>query len=132
MIQNDLAVKISLGKDKFVASEEIVLQFKVQNNSEKQLKFCKIQTPCEGFRGIYLRIVQIESKEELPYYGPMVKRMPPQPDDYENLSKKRNTKCSVILNKAYRFEKKGEYSVQFIGQNMNNLPDSNILTFEIQ
>jgi len=132
MQQKDINVKISLEKEKFMTNDEITLHFEVQNNSSKLIKFCEVQTPFEGFRGIFMRIIHLESGEELPYYGPMVKRMPPQPDEFKNLDKTSSAKCSLSLNKAYRFEKSGKYSIQFIGQSVNELPDSNILTLEIQ
>jgi peptidyl-Lys metalloendopeptidase len=132
MQNKDLTVEISLDKEKFKINEEINLHFIISNNSKKSAKFCKIQTPCEGFRGIYFSIIHLDSGKELDYVGPMVKRMPPQADDYEVVKQEGSEKCSLVLNKAFKFNKSGKYSIQFKGSPVNDLPDSNVLTIEVE
>ena len=132
-VKNDgVETYISLDKDTFSITEEVILKFEVINGSEEDLTFCKFQTPFEGFMAEFMLIKNIETGKELIYQGPQVKRSKPGKKDDLKIEAKGSKDCEVTLLEVYEFEKKGEYSIQFIGSEINSLPDSNVLIVEVE
>ncbi|TNF38589.1 MAG: hypothetical protein EP329_00125 [Deltaproteobacteria bacterium] len=108
------------------------LVFAVTNGTKKKLKLCTYFTPFEGFLGELLE-VRHEDGGEAQYLGISVKRGKPGKDDYIQVAPGETREVTFNLAEHYDLSKKGRYTVQFQGnEDMNRLPDSNVLEIEVR
>lgn len=129
---NELKVEIFSENAQYKSGDALSISFVVTNLSDvDSIKFCKFSTPCEGFYGDFFIIKHIESGQVLKYKGSMVKRTPPSESDFILISPLKKHSCSINLTKAYLFNLKGRYTIQFIGKTVNNLADSNQIVVEL-
>ena len=94
----------------------ILLEFNIQNNTEKDILLLSWYTPFEGFLS-NLFIITDNTGKKLNYKGAMVKRFSPEPEDYIKLTSKEKFSIQLDLTQAYQFSK-GTFSLQLKQQNI--------------
>ena len=105
------------------------LTLRVENRGDRAARFCRYQTPFEGFRAPFLS-VEAESGEEVVYTGALVKRAPPGDDDYITLAAGAVEQASFDLTDAYAVST-GPYTVRFVGGMVSGLPDSESVAVDV-
>lgn len=122
---------IEVKKNSYNLGESIVLYFSVENESTTNFNFCYWQTPLEKtFTANFLEIVF--DGNTIPYKGRMLKRTPPNEDDFITLKSKESIAQEIDITTAYELDKIGEYQIKFIGRSINQLPSSNTITIKIK
>ncbi|MBN1181424.1 MAG: hypothetical protein JXB49_03995 [Bacteroidales bacterium] len=129
---DSMIVSILSDKNMFNTADKIAIKFEVMNTTNEAITFCKYQTPFEGFTAGYMLITNLDTGEELRYRGILIKRTKPGKEDYITVEANKAQRCELILTDSYSFEKAGTYSIQFIGNPLNMLPNSNILTIDVK
>lgn len=123
-----LFAKMSM-KDTVKAGEPVELKFTVYNNADTAQHFCKWHSPFEPFISKYLDI-KSASGEEVNYKGAMAKRvMPAPPSSYITVNPKDSVSTIVDLLKGYDISKPGQYSINYVGQNMSGLIVKDSISF---
>lgn len=89
---------------------DILVEFTIENISDKDLLFLKWNTPFEGLQSNIFKILK-NKHYRLPYDGKLVKRGQPGREDYILLKKGETLKTKLDLSEAYHFKKDGEYEV---------------------
>ena len=125
---DNFEVTLTVYKETFEINEPVLAIIRVKNSNDVTAKFCIYHTP---FEGIANNIFEIERDgEALGYHGMMKKRAAPGDSDYIELKPGESTTCTVELNEVYSLDKKGTYTIRFIGNtSINGLPDSTKITF---
>ena len=133
-INNEIVTNIQLDKTVFKSNEDIKITFSIENKTSKNFKFCYWQTPFENFDNTmsadFFKITHYGKK--LNYKGMMFKRIPPTKKDSITINPTKTIKNSIIINKNYDISPKGDYTIQFFSRWINNLPNSNTLTFLVK
>ncbi|MCT4613279.1 MAG: hypothetical protein N4A49_00220 [Marinifilaceae bacterium] len=126
---NPVATILSTEKNTYRIGETIKLKFTVRNNSENDFLFLSWGTPLDEILTSDCLKVKINNKP-IDYTGLLVKRMPPEPEDYKRLLP--STQMSAVLNliDGYVPKEKGELKIYF-KDNFNGLPESNTITINI-
>lgn len=116
-------------KDIIKTGEKATLKFTVHNDQSIEKSFCKWHTPFEPLMSKYLDIKD-ESGNEVPYKGPMAKRiMPPPADSYIAIKPKEVLSSEVDLLKAYQLEAGKKYSVSYNSSGISGIKATNTVTF---
>lgn len=97
------------------AGAKVPLKFSLTNVSPGAVNVLVWNTPLEGLTGRFLRVTAPDGSE-LEYGGPMVKRAPPDRDDYLRMRKGSTRQRTVDIARAYSFTQDGTYRIAFIGQ----------------
>lgn len=119
-------------KGNAVAGAPVELEFKVINQTDTALKFCKWFTPFEGFMSAFLEIKN-EQGQQVDYIGAMAKRiMPPPASSYLTLKPKDSMTVVIDIRKGYNLDKSGRYTVKYAGGNMSGLVLKDSLVFVYQ
>ncbi|HFC76866.1 MAG TPA: hypothetical protein ENJ27_01410 [Candidatus Moranbacteria bacterium] len=125
-VLKDIIVQIKTHKEG-IFNKKTVLTFTIINNKNEDYSFCYWQTPFEKeFMANYLRLV-LKNGEKIKYIGKMVKRSPPDKDDFMTIKANSVISTEIILDNGYDIQNKKEFSIQFIGSSINKLPNSNII-----
>jgi len=91
------------------SADEVMINFRITNNSEQSLKLLTWYTPLEGlFSDLFL--VKDSEGHLINYHGIMVKRNKPQESDYLLLTKGFEHQVKINLALGYAF-KAGQYQV---------------------
>ncbi|MDY8136881.1 hypothetical protein [Aquimarina sp. 2201CG5-10] len=115
----------------FELNESIVFSFTVKNISDTTVRFCDYHTPFEGIANEIFKVKR--DGKQLDYQGILKKRLPPEDKNYTKLNPGKSTACTFKINQSYLIDKKGLYTIQFIGNHaINGLTDSNEFTFTIK
>lgn len=101
-------------KDKDVKGPSIEIIFKLDNNSNRNLKVLSWHTPLEGIQGKIFKVIC--DGKELVYEGPMIKRGNPSKDDYIEIESNKSISSQVDLSEAYTIPKSNECLVEFNGK----------------
>lgn len=129
-LEKDVIVYLQTTKKKFHLNDKVTIKFLVKNNTKTNLKFCYWQTPLEKY--FTANFFEIEYKgKNLPYKGMMVKRNPPEKDDFFQLKPNEVISQEIKLNSGYDLSKAGKYNIKFLGSMINQLPDSASMSFSI-
>ncbi|CAH0157074.1 hypothetical protein SRABI27_03483 [Pedobacter sp. Bi27] len=116
-------------KDIIKTGERVTLKFTVHNNQSTEKSFCKWHTPFEPLMSKYLDIKD-DNGNEVPYKGPMAKRiMPPPADSYLAVKSKEVLSSEVDLLKAYQLEAEKKYTVSYNSSGMSGIKSTNTVTF---
>ncbi|MDQ0640299.1 hypothetical protein QF042_003864 [Pedobacter sp. W3I1] len=116
-------------KDIIKTGEKVSLKFAVHNDQSTEKSFCKWHTPFEPLMSKYLDIKD-ENGNEVPYKGPMAKRiMPPPADSYLVVKPKEILSSEVDLLKAYQLEAEKKYTVSYNSSGISGIKATNIVTF---
>ena len=130
---NDTALFASLevGSETLRLQDSLPINFKVTNPSVSTLKFTTYHTPFEGLKSKFL-IVKDSDGNEVPYQGPMVKRvMPPPADTYRELKAGDSQSVTFDLKKVYKIEKAGTYTLQYNAEAISGVKNGQGLTINI-
>ena len=100
--------------DKYIKGRPIIINFRLDNTSNRDLRVLSWYTPLEGIQGKIFRVV-CDGKELL-YEGPMVKRGNPGKDDYVEIGSNNSVSSQVDLSEAYTFPECNECLVEFKGK----------------
>lgn len=113
------------------AGNPVTLTFTVQNSSSRELRFCKWQTPFEGFLSPYLDITDAKGTEVM-YKGAMAKRiMPPPEEAYLKVPAGGKVSVSVNLLDGYELTAPGTYKAHYQSGGVSGLETVNDVTFTL-
>jgi hypothetical protein len=130
-LEKQLSVLLQV-EDTLRAGSPAELTFTVYNRTDSVRKFLKWQTPFEPLMSKYLDIKN-EQGEDVPYKGPMAKRlMPPPADAYLTLNPKDSLFAKVDILKGYDLAKAGKYTVTYTSEGVSGLKVSKSVTFVYQ
>lgn len=114
----------------FKSETPVKIIFTVNNMLERGYRFCYWQTPLEkDFTANFFEVIL--DGQAIPYTGKIIKRAPPQKNDYITLQANESVSEGIDLGLGYDLSKKGTYQVRFKGSLINGLPVSNQITFTI-
>ena len=117
--------------EKVKVGSPVMLKFTVNNNSGKELQFCKWHTPFEKFMNSYFEI-QDSKGEPVQYKGIMAKRiMPPPADAYIKVPAKGKVSSEIDLLTGYRITAPGTYKVTYQDSGMSGLTKVNEVSFTV-
>lgn len=117
--------------EKVKVGSPVMLKFTVNNNSAKELQFCKWHTPFEKFMNSYFEI-QDSKGEPVQYKGIMAKRiMPPPADAYIKVPAKGKVSSDIDLLTGYRITAPGTYKVTYQDSGMSGLTKVNEVSFTV-
>ena len=109
----NLQVELSI-ESRQDASTPFELRFTMTNVGENVLYVSRRNTPLEGLHSDCL-VVKRDNKR-LFYDGPLVKRAPPNIDDYVELKSGETISRVVDISSCYQVSQPGKYTVGFVGQ----------------
>jgi hypothetical protein len=90
--------------------EKVLVEFSIENTSDKDILFLKWNTPFEEIQGNIFKV--LKSKHyRLPYHGKHVKRGRPEEKDYILIKKGETIKTTLDISEAYHFNKEGDYEI---------------------
>jgi peptidyl-Lys metalloendopeptidase len=101
-------------RDTYFMNDRVVVLFLLENRVERDLQALKWSNPLEGLRAKIFR-VRGPGGAELAYQGPLVRRGAPKRSSYETIEAGKTVIAKVDLASAYRFERRGTYTVEFTG-----------------
>jgi hypothetical protein len=98
----------------------IEMTFTVYNKTDSVRTFCKWHTPFEPLMSKYLDITM--DGKEVPYKGPMAKRMmPPPASSYLSVKPGDSLSVKVDLMKAYDIKSSGFYKIKYNSETISGL-----------
>jgi peptidyl-Lys metalloendopeptidase len=107
----DLYINLGFDSAQYKAEDRQILQFSLINDSNETMYVLKWDTPFDGFNNDMFRVTK--DGTQAVYMGRIVKRGPPQPDDYITIPPKDSVSVNVDLSEAYDINEAGSYSVEF-------------------
>jgi hypothetical protein len=111
--------------------QPVMLTFTVRNTSSKELKFCKWDTPFEGFRNSIFAVTDSKG-EEARYKGVMVKRrMPPPAESYMAVPAGDSVTATIDLLTAYDVTTPGKYKITYQASGISGLEKVNETSFTV-
>ena len=122
-------VHIHADQPVYKLGDEVVIETTVTNVSAQKGKFCTYHTPFEGIKNEIFTLMR--NGKPIPYQGIMKKRVPPSDNDYKTLAPGAQAVCKVTLSKGYTLNKKGNYTIAFLGSVINGLPSSATQQFTV-
>ena len=96
-----------------LAGEEVPVTFTFENRTDQAGQVLKWNTPLEGLYNRFFLVTR--DGVELPYQGPMAKRMPPTAESYALVPAHGQLSAVVNLGDVYDVSVPGVYTVQFRG-----------------
>jgi len=119
------------GATHYSLNAPINLTFTVENLSNDSIRFTQYHTPFEGFMSKFLEVKDADG-QEVPYIGAMAKRvMPPPASTYLSVAPKRRKSVDFDLLKAYKIEKPGKYTLQYIGGGISEITAGESITITV-
>lgn len=109
--------------------EKIKLQFSIRNYGPKEENICILNTPLTSIKKAFFRIYDpdlILMHEKSEAVLTKARRL-----SHVMLLPKRQKICTINLRNNFHFAKFGQYSIHFLGTDVNKLPDSNIVHLKI-
>ncbi len=111
-VTSPIAVEIELLEVNENDQVSVSLKFTLKNDSKEPVDVLKWGTPFEGeFTRDTFNIVH--DSERVPYIGKLVKRLPPQAEDFIQIPAKSELSEIVFLEDGYKIYAPGFYTVQF-------------------
>ncbi|RFZ85716.1 protease [Mucilaginibacter terrenus] len=117
-------------KEKFVSSGSALLSFTVINNTNRDLRFCKWETPFEPRIGKYFEIIDGNGNEAV-FKGAMARRvMPPPASAYITVAAKSKVTTEINLATNYVLAKT-KYKLTYVGSGVSGLQVKNTISFSV-
>lgn len=107
----NLSINLGFDSVQYKAEDRQILRFSMINDSNETMYVLKWDTPFDGFNNDMFRVEK--DGTQAVYMGKIVKRGPPQPDDYITIPPKDSASVNVNLSEAYDINEAGSYSVEF-------------------
>lgn len=112
-METELDCELSVAP-RLTVGEPVRLRFRLVNRSARPVYVLEQRTPLEGHLGKFMRVTR--DGVELPYEGIMVKRGPPEADDYVAIAPGGSAEAEVEISGAYNFRQPGRYRIEFLGE----------------
>jgi hypothetical protein len=93
------------------AGEPVEVVFRLSNPTPRPLYVLDWHTPLEGLLNDIFEVTR--DGAEVPYTGPMLKRGPPQADDYVTVAPGASVEGRVEVSLAYDLRQPGRYRIAF-------------------
>lgn len=93
------------------AGQPVEVVFRLSNPGAKPLYVLDWHTPLEGLLNNIFDVTR--DGTEIPYAGPMLKRGPPQADDYVTVAPGASVEGKVEVSLAYELKQPGRYRIAF-------------------
>ena len=128
---DELMVQLSPTQDKYDLEEPVLVRFTITNQTDKTVRIPRAYSPLEDrFTTDYFHISR--KKQRIYYKAQRLQRLP-----YLSLSKVKlkpgeSISSVVDIREGYALEKGGKYRIQFMGSQVNRLPDSEVLEIKIK
>ncbi len=124
-VKDSVRVKIQASSRIISAKEKLFITFEVHNEMESDMFFCPWQTPLEDMSSDAFLVLL--NAQRIAYTGLQIKRPEPTPKDYVKVGPKKHLSVTIDLKEFYEIDIPGNYSIQFIGSDINKLQNSNII-----
>jgi len=111
----DIGVAISINKTRLKASDDIVLNVTIKNQTSQTLSVLKYQLPGAVLESPLFEISR--NGEVVNYTGKLVKRGRPTAEDYLVLKPGQLIQQQIELSSQYDFKDGGQYSIRYVGAN---------------
>jgi hypothetical protein len=106
------------------------LEMEVYNPTGAPIRFLSWHTPMEGYRNHFLHVLN-RAGHAVDYRGETPKRGSPRDTEYLTIPAGERLTAQVNLFEGYPVAESGVYSIQFFGDSVNGLRDSNVLFFTL-
>jgi hypothetical protein len=106
------------------------LEMEVYNPTGAPVRFLPWHTPLEGYRNHFLHVLN-RTGNAIAYRGEMAKRPSPRDTEYLTIPAGERLTARINLFEGYPVAESGAYSIQFFGDSVNGLRDSNVLFFTL-
>lgn len=128
-----LDVALNMTKPTFALGMPVTLRFVLQNNQADSIRFCTLNSPVqELIWSNYFSVVN-KAGEAMPYIGKRsLQKGPATPNDYSTLAPNEIKIYTVDLLPLYSMKQEGLYSVHFMGDTLNLLPNSTPARFVLE
>lgn len=124
----NVSLVVALGR-----SEETptAIRMEVSNPGKTAVSFCRHHTP---FEGLATDIFEVRAPDgsEVPYRGLMLKRAPPEPEDWFLVRPGRFHTAEVDLLEGYPLQARTTYSVRYRSSAVSTLPSSPWFDFVLE
>ncbi len=120
---------------RFVGLEEtdrrtVELEMEVYNPTGAPVRVLPWHTPLEGYRNHFLHVLN-RAGHAVEYRGETAKRGSPRDTEYLTIGSGERLTARLNPFEAYPVAESGAYSIQFFGDSVNGLRDSNVLFFTL-
>lgn len=103
----------------------------VSNPNASAVSFCRYHTAFEGLSNDIFE-VRAPDGSEVPYGGPMLKRAPPEPEDWFLVQPGRFHTAEVDLQDGYALQAGTTYAVRYRSSSVSTLPGSPWFDFVLE
>ncbi|MCP4008736.1 MAG: hypothetical protein GY726_04380 [Proteobacteria bacterium] len=93
-------------------AQSFTLRYSIENTSDQVLYVLSWRTPLADELASNMFVVQRDGVD-VPYIGKLVKRGPPQLEDYETIEPGQTIKTSFDLSQLYEMKETGDYTIQY-------------------
>jgi hypothetical protein len=108
----------------------VELEMEVYNPTGAPIRFLPWHTPLEGYRNHFLHVLN-RAGHAVDYRGETAKRGSPRDTEYQTIPAGERLTARISLFEGYPVAEAGAYSIQFFGNSVNGLRDSNVLFFTL-
>lgn len=131
-VENDSTLYATLtGEENYALHGAITIKFNVTNPTDDTLKFTQYHTPFEGMMSKFLNVTD-QAENDIAYIGAMTRRvMPPPAETYHAVAPGETKSVSFDLKHGYKIEKAGSYTLQYIGENISGVANSEPIVITI-
>ena len=106
-------------KEMAALGEAVKVKFNLFNKTDEPLIVLKWQTPLEGIIGEIFSVKR--NGKEVPYYGILVKRGAPLPQEYVTIDPRGFVSNEVDLTSSYDLSQPGDYTIEFISPSFSHV-----------
>ncbi len=129
----ELDVALNMIQPKYALGMPVTLRFVLHNNQTDSVQFCYLNSPAHEMVWSNYFAVTNEAGQLQPYIGSRaLYRGTPPPQSYLTLAPNELKMYTVDLKPLYQLDKAGRYSVRFIGDKINLLPNSTPARFVLE
>lgn len=129
----ELDVALNMTQPSYTLGMPVTLRFVLHNNQADSIRFCYLNSPAHEMVWSNYFSVLDEAGQPVPYIGKRpLYRGPVGPEYYMTLAPDEMKIYTVDLLPLYQMEKTGQYSVRFIGDKINLLPNSTPARFVLK
>ncbi|MBV1860113.1 MAG: hypothetical protein KUG77_16995 [Nannocystaceae bacterium] len=107
------------------------IRMEVSNPNATAVSFCRVHTAFEGLSSDIFE-VRAPDESEVPYRGPMLKRAPPEPEDWFLVQPGRFHTAQVDLLNGYALRGGTTYAVRYRSSSVSTLPTSAWFDFAVE